>query len=157
MAPPVAEGSKLNIHPTSDMGEIKDANGSGSINSGSTRQKTLVVRKPHISRSKVIAKLASQRAATASGSSGAKVGGTPSRGGRVRSSLGAKLQRSSYGGKTPGGGRVRGSGNDLMMSAKKRARQSEYARRKSRVEPINFGIRDDERGDGNSRHVGPDK
>jgi hypothetical protein len=54
--------------------------------------------------------------------------------------MGAKVQRSSYGGKSAGGGRVRGSGGgDVMMSAKKRARQSEYARRRSRVEPLDLG------------------
>jgi hypothetical protein len=150
---PVARGSKLNSNPTLNVGETKDANSLESTSSGSTRQRSLLVRKPHISRSKVIAKLASQRAATASGSGGAKVGGTPSQGGRIRSSLGAKVQRASYGGKTSGGGRIRGGGGDVMMSAKKRVRQSEYARRRSRVEPINFG---DEQGDGNGMHVDPE-
>jgi len=129
----------------SDIGEIsKDANSSGSINTGSTKQRSLTRRKPRISRSKVIAKLASQRAASAAGgtSSGAIVGGIPSQGPRVRSSLGAKVQRTSYGGKNAGAGRVRGSGGgDVMMSAKKRVRQSEYARRRSRVEPLNLGVK----------------
>ncbi|KAF5384087.1 hypothetical protein D9615_003209 [Tricholomella constricta] len=103
------------------------------------RQRSITGRKPRISRSKVIAKLASQRAAGA-GVVGA-VGGTPSssRGpgpGRTRSSLGAKAQRSSFGGK-PGATKMAGDG--VMMSAKKRARQSEYARRRSKVAPIDLG------------------
>jgi hypothetical protein len=52
--------------------------------------------------------------------------------------MGAKAQRSSYGGKSLGTGRARGGGGDVMMSAKKRARQSEYARRRSRIEPLNL-------------------
>lgn len=102
-----------------------------------TRQRSLAGRKPRISRSKVIAKLASQRAAGANSSSiSGKAGGTPSHGGRTRSSLGVKAQRSSFGGRA--GGVKGGAGNDVIMSAKKRARQSEYMRRKSRVTPIDF-------------------
>ncbi|KAF5313406.1 hypothetical protein D9611_008519 [Ephemerocybe angulata] len=126
-----------------------------------TRQRSLNGRKPRISRSKVIARLASQReraagpssgsasaSASASGSgsrsnatsnSGARVvsgagAGTPGpRAGKARSSLGAKVARSSL-----GGAKVRvssgGSGAGVLLSAKKRARQSEYYRRRSRVE-----------------------
>ena len=47
--------------------------------------------------------------------------------GRMRSSLGAAKRQSIVGGK--GVSRV----SDVRMSAKKRARQSEYARRRSRV------------------------
>jgi hypothetical protein len=147
--PSVAGGSALSGPAVSDTGELKDGNSSVSTITGPTRQRSLVVRKPRISRSKVIAKLASQRAASANaggsssgggGGGGARVGGTPSQRGRVRSSLGAKVQRSSYGGKSAGSGRVRGGGGgDVMMSAKKRVRQSEYARRRSRVEPLNLG------------------
>jgi hypothetical protein len=88
-------------------------------------------RKPRISRSRVIAKLASQRVASGSSiaststaaSSRKSLGGT-----RVRSSLGAKVQRGSLGGMK--------NGPSAVLDAKKRARQSEYyARRKSRVEP----------------------
>ncbi|KAF8810327.1 hypothetical protein BYT27DRAFT_7161990 [Phlegmacium glaucopus] len=105
-------------------------------------QRSLTGRKPRISRSKVIARLASQRAANGSGSGNGKgplgntSGGLAPRAsndtasGRTRSSLGAKISRASYGGGTRS--RASGGGN-VLMSAKKRARQSEYARRKSRV------------------------
>ncbi|KAG6853520.1 hypothetical protein C0991_003515 [Blastosporella zonata] len=98
-----------------------------------TRQRSLNGKKPRISRSKVIAKLASQRAAGARGL--APPGGTPgAKAGRTRSSLGVKAQRSSFGGKP-----ISAKGDGVAMSAKKRARQSEYARRKSRVVPIDLG------------------
>ncbi|KAF8062363.1 hypothetical protein FPV67DRAFT_1422044 [Lyophyllum atratum] len=117
-----------------DMSGVKDAGPSTSVLP--IRQRSMTGRKPRISRSKVIAKLASQRA-TAGVGMGGPPGGTPSaRGGRTRSSLGVKAQRSSFGGKA-GGGKTAGDG--VVMSAKKRARQSEYARRKSRVAPIDFG------------------
>ncbi|KAF6751102.1 hypothetical protein DFP72DRAFT_1138141 [Ephemerocybe angulata] len=117
------------------------------------RQRSLNGRKPRISRSKVIARLASQRERAAgpasasnsasnsgagSGSnSGARVvsgaGASTPRAGKARSSLGAKVARSSL-----GGAKVRvssgGSGAGVLLSAKKRARQSEYYRRRSRVE-----------------------
>ena len=47
------------------------------------------------------------------------------------------------------GGAGAGPGG-LAMSAKKRARQSEYARRRSRVGPLNFG---DESGGGKDMEV----
>jgi hypothetical protein len=75
-----------------------------------------VGRKPRISRSKVIAKLVSQRAT--SGKSSASSSSRP------RSSIGAAKSRRA--GRTSAGGGV-------VMSAKKKARQSEYARRQSRV------------------------
>lgn len=117
-----------------------------------TRVKSLNGRKPRISRSKVIARLASQRAAgTSSGTSantaGSSSGSRPAMGprssssssGKTRSSLGAKVSRprASYGG---GGNLIKGrvssggstaSGSSVMMSAKRKARQSEYARRRS--------------------------
>ena len=52
--------------------------------------------------------------------------------GRTRSSLGVKVSRASYG--SAGGLKSRASGGNgvaLVMSAKRRARQSEYLRRKS--------------------------
>ncbi|KAF5325467.1 hypothetical protein D9619_009746 [Psilocybe cf. subviscida] len=121
-------------------------------------------RKPRISRSRVIARLASQRAAAhgvtstgatasraASSAQGKRLSGSHIRrsvgaprlssGGKTRSSIGAKVARSSYGG---GGGPRRPSvgsvGDGVLMSARKRARQSEYyARRRSRVEPASPG------------------
>jgi hypothetical protein len=120
-----------------------------------TRARSLNGRKPRISRSKVIARLASQRAAgTSSGStssgntsgSGARLAPRASNGpggagkGKIRSSLGAKVARASYGGggmRRTSGGPGAGPGG-LVMSAKKRARQSEYARRRSRVGPLSF-------------------
>ncbi|KAG6883941.1 hypothetical protein C0993_002606, partial [Termitomyces sp. T159_Od127] len=93
------------------------------------KQRSLNGRKPRISRSKVIAKLASQRAAGAS-----RPGSTPgAKTGRTRSSLGVKAQRSSYGGKSVG---VKGVEDSVLMSAKKRVRQSEYARRKSHAASV---------------------
>ncbi|KAK7001055.1 SAP domain-containing protein [Favolaschia claudopus] len=97
--------------------------------------KLLPARKPRISRSRVIAKLASQR--VASGSSIASAASVASSrksfgGGRTRSSLGAKAQRGSFAGMKNAGGPSGGMG--VVLDAKKRARQSEYyARRKSRA------------------------
>ena len=101
-------------------------------------QRSLTGRKPRISRSKVIARLASQRAASGNGlnvtceSSGAKLAPRASNdtSGRTRSSLGVKVSRASHG----GGTKSRASGGEsVLLSAKKRARQSEYARRRSKV------------------------
>ena len=85
----------------------------------------------------MIARLASQRAAgngsnATSGNSGGKLAPRASNdtSGRTRSSLGAKVARASYGGGTKS--RASGEGR-VLLSAKKRARQSEYARRKSKV------------------------
>lgn len=110
----------------------------------SSRPRTLAGRKPRISRSKVIAKLASQRAAgtgsgvvSASGSSSGGVGAIGVGGGRTRSSLGAKVQRQSFAGGRAGVGP--GSAGNVLMSAKKRARQSEYARRRSRIGALDLG------------------
>jgi len=113
-----------------------------SITSANTTAKprSLNGRKPRISRSKVIARLASQRAASGSSTSSRKSsGGVKPRGsgaangGRTRSSLGAKVSRASYSG--AGGaikGRASGGAAGVALSAKRRARQSEYLRRKSR-------------------------
>ncbi|KAL1748279.1 hypothetical protein HDZ31DRAFT_30002 [Schizophyllum fasciatum] len=94
-------------------------------------RKPTITRKPRISRGRVIAKLASQRAAA----QGAAAGATP--GGKTRSSLGARVARQSLGahvGARAGGPRASfGVGGAILMSAKKRARQSEYMRRKSRA------------------------
>ncbi|KAJ7177862.1 hypothetical protein C8R46DRAFT_987838 [Mycena filopes] len=93
-------------------------------------------RKPRISRSRVIAKLASQRVASGSSiasasSAGSSVARKSLGAARVRSSLGAKVQRGSLGGIKNRGLAMGGAG---VLDAKKRARQSEYyARRKSRV------------------------
>ncbi|PIL28768.1 hypothetical protein GSI_08812 [Ganoderma sinense ZZ0214-1] len=93
------------------------------------KPKQLIARKPRISRSKVIAKLGAQRAAAAQG--GASALGSPSGAGagtRTRSSMGA---RRSFGGVKAGRA---SAGAEVMRSAvKKRARQSEYIRRKSRA------------------------
>ncbi|KIK27225.1 hypothetical protein PISMIDRAFT_202327 [Pisolithus microcarpus 441] len=87
------------------------------------KPKVLPGRKPRISRSKVIARLASQRAAEAT-AFGAGVGASR---GKTRSSIGAGVSgktRLSRGGAKSG---------EVLMSAKKRARQSEYARRRSQA------------------------
>ncbi|KAG6329280.1 hypothetical protein ID866_9809 [Astraeus odoratus] len=95
------------------------------------KPKVLPGRRPRISRSKVIARLASQRAAEAGAASvgaGAGAGAsTSAQRGKTRSSMGAGVAgrgRSSHGGPKSG---------DVLMSAKRRARQSEYARRRSRA------------------------
>ena len=109
---------------------------------GLAKQRVLQGRKPRISRSKVIAKLASQRAAGIPSASrdisnarriSGKAKGTP---GRKRSSLGVKAHRSSY-----ASGMIKGSGGTdaVLLSAKKRARQSEYHARRNRVQPIDLG------------------
>jgi len=99
----------------------------------SVKSRGFVPRKPRISRSQVIARLGEKRAAAAAATSsttGTKTRPQPSatskrmsadlgKGGRVRSSLG----RQSYGGVNLKG---RGSGADVMLSAKKRVRASEY-------------------------------
>jgi len=104
-------------------------------------------RKPRISRSKVIAKLASQRAASGSSISSSRSSGSGTgvlkprvcaadSNGRTRSSLGIKVARASYG--SGGGLKSRSSGGNraLAVSAKRSARQSEYLRRRSsRVAP----------------------
>ncbi|GBE89893.1 hypothetical protein SCP_1702190 [Sparassis crispa] len=89
------------------------------------KPKTLIARKPRISRSRVIAKLGAQRAATQSSATATSATASS---GRVRSSMGA---RRSFGAVKAGGGSTAGA--DLLRSAKKRARQSEYVRRKSRA------------------------
>ena len=103
------------------------------------RQRTLSGRKPRISRSKVISRLASQRAnAVRNGVPNTPRTGASSKpavsAGRTRSSLGIKTNKPT-GRSSHSGLRVVSGGNDLLMSAKKRARQSEYyARRRSRAE-----------------------
>ncbi|RPD61791.1 hypothetical protein L226DRAFT_612224 [Lentinus tigrinus ALCF2SS1-7] len=98
------------------------------------KPKQLVVRKPRVSRSRVIAKLGAQRAAAAQGSSLSPGGG------RTRSSVGA---RRSFGGVKSG--RASG-GSEVMRSAmiKKRARQSEYMRRRSRPASENEPVGSDD-------------
>ena len=106
------------------------------------RQRTLSGRKPRISRSKVISRLATQRANTVK-NGGPSVVNTPRArptdrsvvsAGKTRSSLGTRINKST-GRSSHSTLRIASGGNDLLMSAKKRARQSEYyARRRSRVE-----------------------
>ncbi|KAF7762276.1 hypothetical protein Agabi119p4_8869 [Agaricus bisporus var. burnettii] len=135
-----------------------DVNGGEMKVSGVVRQRTLT-RKPRISRSKVIAKLASQRAAASSiptsitnarvvsgPSSRPQATGTPNSRGfrptlgggrRLRSSLGeAKRGRASIAGGGGGGMGLATPGKrerSVVVSAKKRLRQSEIARRRSKV------------------------
>lgn len=99
------------------------------------KSKTTLGRRPHISRAKVIAKLASQREAQQTGVSAIpapRVGAPSSRASagvpKVRSSMSANV-----GSQSRGVARARASG-DVMMSAKKRVRRSEYVRRRSRVD-----------------------
>lgn len=102
-------------------------------------------RKPRISRSRIIAKVGAQRLAaittnrtgptanpsaslsrSAGGSRIPRASGSTVRSPRVRSSMGTATRRSYAGSKSA----TRGS--DVLMSAKKHARQSEYVRRRSR-------------------------
>ncbi|KAF8268335.1 hypothetical protein EI94DRAFT_1800569 [Lactarius quietus] len=119
------------------------------------QQQQSQARKPRISRSRIIAKLGAQRAAAAASSStipSAKslssrsaAGGTskiPARvsaGGaartlRVRSSMGTAARRSYAGAKSAS------RGSDVLMSAKKHVRQSEYIRRRSRLAGSAVGV-----------------
>ncbi|KAH9000912.1 hypothetical protein EDB86DRAFT_2801654 [Lactarius hatsudake] len=87
----------------------------------------LHARKPRISRSRIIAKLGAQRAAAAA----AGAVRTP----RARSSMGAAARRSYAGAKSAS------RGSDVLMSAKKHVRQSEYIRRRSRLAGSAVGAR----------------
>ena len=89
------------------------------------KPKVLPGRKPRISRSKVIARLASQRATSRSSVAGG-IGGH----GKTRSSMCTAVRQDLGGAKL---GRSSAGGDSIMMSAKKRARQGEYARRRSRA------------------------
>ncbi|KAF7329933.1 SAP domain-containing protein [Mycena kentingensis (nom. inval.)] len=120
------------------FGSIINTNNPASAAPTNSKTKTtLAARKPRISRSRVIAKLASQR--VASGSSVASASSIASKSSRkslgplapkMRSSLGAKVQRGSL-----GIGGVKGPVG-THMDAKRRARQSEYyARRRSSKVP----------------------
>ncbi|KZT63527.1 hypothetical protein DAEQUDRAFT_733719 [Daedalea quercina L-15889] len=87
------------------------------------RPKGLIAKKPRISRTRVIAKIGAQRESTQPAGPSA-LAPAP----RVRSSVGA---RKSLGGvKT---GHASAGGEAAKLAAKKRARQSEYARRRSRA------------------------
>ncbi|KAH9059583.1 hypothetical protein EDB87DRAFT_1810012 [Lactarius vividus] len=88
----------------------------------------LHARKPRISRSRIIAKLGAQRAAAATGSGAVR---TP----RARSSMGVAVRRSYAGAKSAS------RGSDVLMSAKKHVRQSEYIRRRSRLAGSAVGAR----------------
>ncbi|KAG1819070.1 uncharacterized protein BJ212DRAFT_1343984 [Suillus subaureus] len=103
------------------------------------KPKIMLGRRPRISRGKVIAKLASQREAQQTGTSAIprpRVGASSSHASagvpRVRSSMGTNV------GQSHGVARV---GGDVLMSAKKRTRRSEYARRRSRVDGEKMDVR----------------
>ncbi|KAF7968022.1 hypothetical protein HWV62_32150 [Athelia sp. TMB] len=117
--------------PSLSLGESGAVLGPGGKPPIPPKPKVLPGRRPRVSRSKVIAKLAVQRAASSSGAPAITPGV-----GKTRSSIGA--QRKSYGGAKMGRS-VAGDG--VMMSAKKRARQDEFARRRSRAigEPAGSG------------------
>ncbi|KIY49733.1 hypothetical protein FISHEDRAFT_57993 [Fistulina hepatica ATCC 64428] len=103
-----------------------------------TRQRTLNGRRPRISRGKVIAKLASKRAEGVRSGGVARVAdGRPSAPGRrTRSSMGTKARESATGIDLRGRG---SAGDSVAMSAKRRSKQSEYVRRKSRVGGTSLG------------------
>ncbi|TFY69598.1 hypothetical protein EVG20_g3080 [Dentipellis fragilis] len=90
------------------------------------KPKVLAARRPRISRSRGHRQgwAHSGAAAAAAGSSGTPAKATP----RTRSSVGTAARR-SYGGIKSG----KVAGGEALMSAKKRARQSEYMRRRSRA------------------------
>ncbi|RDX52474.1 hypothetical protein OH76DRAFT_1416619 [Lentinus brumalis] len=135
---PSPASSPSSVHQPSLTAAATSIMGSGSTDAASSpskiprpavippKPKQLVARKPRLSRSRVIAKLGAQRAAAAQGSALSTLG-SPSGGGRTRSSVGA---RRSFGGVKSG--RASG-GSEVMRGAniKKRARQSEYMRRRS--------------------------
>ncbi|KAL0576108.1 hypothetical protein V5O48_005855 [Marasmius crinis-equi] len=116
---------------------------------GPTRQRSLMGRKPRISRSKVIARLASQRVASTSSTASSTSTATNGSGSTTaRASLGPRVgggaprksggaRRSHVG--AAGGGRREARESAVMISAKKRVRQSEYARRKSRASAVGPG------------------
>ncbi|KAH9985637.1 hypothetical protein BJV74DRAFT_846602 [Russula compacta] len=125
----------------------------GPASPSSTTGQLQPTRKPRISRSRIIAKLGAQRAAAAttttttsssSLASSSSALSRPSAGAgsriprasgssavvrtlRVRSSIGTATRRSYAGAKSAS------RGSDVLMSAKKHARQSEYVRRRSRM------------------------
>ena len=123
--PPARAPMSLTAAATSIVGQSAEEKPTPSVKpSDLSKAKVLPGRRPRISRSKVIARLASQRAAGAGPSTNA---GTQRSGGKMRSSVSAEVAgktRRSYAG-TRGG--------DMVMSAKKRLRQSEQARRRSRA------------------------
>lgn len=99
------------------------------------KPKVMPGRRPRISRGKVIAKLASQREAQHAGASAIprpRVGASSSHASisvpRVRSSMGINV------GKGRQSHSVAKVDGDVLMSAKKRTRRSEYVRRRSRVD-----------------------
>ncbi|KAI6126648.1 hypothetical protein F5141DRAFT_998079 [Pisolithus sp. B1] len=122
MRPPMSLTAAAECIVKSDV-EVGPAASSSSKPPIPPKPKVLPGRKPRISRSKVIARLASQRAAEATTFT---AGASASRG-KTRSSIGAGVSgktRLSRGGAKSG---------DVLMSAKKRVRQSEYARRRSQA------------------------
>lgn len=123
---------------------LGSASATGSVNSTMGRNPS-VQRKPRISRSKVIAKLGAQRAASHSSSHNATAGATDASGavggarkGRTRSSVGAAVARRSVGAVKARGSGVNGAA--VMMSAKRRVRMSEYARRRSTKAPADLDM-----------------
>lgn len=126
------------------------ANRTTTTTATTTKGQLLSARKPRISRSRIIAKLGAQRAAatatatatssssrlssssrptvaTATGSKIPRASGGAVRASRVRSSMGTATRRSYAGAKSAG------RGSDVLMSAKKHVRQSEFVRRRSRM------------------------
>ena len=113
-------------------------------------------RKPRISRSRIIAKLGAQRAAatssstatssssrlsssrptvaTAAGSKIPRASGGAVRAPRVRSSMATATRRSYAGAKSAG------RGSDVLLSAKKHVRQSEFVRRRNRMTGSAIGV-----------------
>ena len=119
-----------------DAGDDGGADGDEDGAAVPPKPKALVARKPRISRTQVIAKIGQQRPVDSpSRASIASSNG----GGRTRSSAGATPRRSVGVAKNARG--PSGAAADLVM--KKRARQSEYARRKSKVGPSARGHAND--------------
>lgn len=155
---PLAQAS---INAGSTAGSIKSPGFGTEGANDSIGVKRQPSRRPRISRSKVIAKLGAQRAAANSGNSsstsladsgsthtgsGAGVtstlaltaGSTTGGGKRIRSSVGAAVSSSKVGARKSSG--VRPTNAALLSSAKKRARQSEYARRRSARAQSGVGV-----------------
>ncbi|KIL68386.1 hypothetical protein M378DRAFT_99834 [Amanita muscaria Koide BX008] len=146
MSPPVSGqifSKPLTPYAVGSAGTVDGECHNSNVASASTskhplqRQRTLSGRKPRISRSKVISRLASQRASATKSNDPAirrsSATGKPLSTPRTRSSLSAKVKKPVGRSSHTGVGLTNAS--DLLMSARMRARQSEYqARRQSRME-----------------------
>lgn len=131
---------------SNDSSELGDGLSSDNVLPKATApvKRTLSGRKPRISRSKVIAKLASQRAVSGSSVSSIRSSGSgisvlkprvTNSSGRTRSSIGIKAARASYGSGLKSRSSSGGNGPPLAIGVKRPVRRSEYSRRRSSKVP----------------------